>query len=29
MIFYEDTIWDKKLILYTSDDIKELDDAII
>ena len=29
VIFYEDTIWDKKPISYTSDDIKELDDAII
>ena len=28
MIFHKDTIWDKKLIPYTSDDIKELDDAI-
>lgn len=29
MIFNKDIIWDGKSILYTNDDIKELDDIII
>lgn len=28
-IFDEDTIWDKKPILYSDDDIKELDKAMV